>query len=324
MDNEVLERKLRRYRRIGWTLALAGALFSSLGAFIAIPLWGVAVGCWVLSVSAKQQFQHPSSTSNEQARPASINTIPVLGEVTFFNAFMWVFGGILIIFLVTYMASGDAPSPANESAPVEELSSAEETAPEDLTPFDRGSQAYNQGDYAQAKSIFEEITKKEPGNADAWLSLGNVYYSEKNYSAADGYYDRALSIRQDFIEALYNKALIRFDRQEYSASNGLLTQALLINPNYTDALILQGDCSYATENYSQARAPYRKAYSLGSRIPELIHRLAWLEDREQNAKEAIKLYRETLELDPERKDIFKRLIELDPGRAKAYEQNQLD
>ncbi|HAC24109.1 MAG TPA: hypothetical protein DCE81_04260, partial [Cytophagales bacterium] len=63
---------------------------------------------------------------------------------------------------------------------------------------------------------------------------------------------------------------------------------------------------------------------LGSRIPELIHRLAWLEDREQNAKEAIKLYRETLELDPERKDIFKRLIELDPGRAKAYEQNQLD
>ncbi|HAC24110.1 MAG TPA: hypothetical protein DCE81_04265, partial [Cytophagales bacterium] len=83
----------------------------------------------------------------------------------------------------------------------------EETAAEDLTPFDRGSQAYNQGDYAQAKSIFEEITKKEPGNADAWLSLGNVYYSEKNYSAADGYYDRALSIRQDFIKALYNKAL---------------------------------------------------------------------------------------------------------------------
>ncbi|MFN5169721.1 MAG: tetratricopeptide repeat protein [Cyclobacteriaceae bacterium] len=325
MEKDALGRKLRRYSRIGWTLALLGALLSSLGAFIAVPLWGGAIACFVVSTFAKQQLQNPSPNHSYQQAKSSTDSAPVLPEVTFFNAFIWVFGGILIIFLVVYMASGDEESTAVEATPTEQVPSGEAEPPtEELTPFDRASQAYNQGDYAQAKTIFEEITKNEPGNADAWLGLGNVYYSEKNYSAADGYYDRALSVRQDFIEALYNKALIRFDRKEYSSSSGILTQALLINPNYVDGLILQGDCSYASSNYSQARSPYRKAYDLGSRIPDLVHRLAWLEDREQNLKEAVKLYRETLELDPERKEIYARLKELDPGRAKAYEQNQLD
>ncbi|MFN7748050.1 MAG: tetratricopeptide repeat protein [Cyclobacteriaceae bacterium] len=325
MDNEVLERKLRRYRRIGWTLALAGALFSSLGAFIAIPLWGVAVGCWVLRYFTAHKLEPKIYSRDPSYKKSETQSAPIDKQAMIGNIIIWVFGGLFIITIIIWVGNRDEDTSPTE-LPSEQLITAEQ---QDLsanarTLFEKGEQAFNNGDYDRAKKIFEEITRQQPANANAWLILGNVHYAQKNLSSADRCYSEALVAHPDMIEALHAKAYVKFEQQQYNSGIDLLTRALTANPEYTDAVLLKADCYYALEDYSGAMPHYRKAYELGSRIPELTHRLAWLEDRANNREEAVRLYRETLEKDPERKDIFKRLIELDPGRAKAYEQNQLD
>lgn len=325
MDNEVLERKLIRYRRIGWTLALVGALLSSLGAFIAIPLWGVAVGCWVLGYFSARELEPKIYSRDPSFKKPETYRAPLDKQAMIGNIIIWVFGGLFIITIITWAGNRDEDT-SPTGLPSEQLTTTEQ---QDLpanaqTLFEKGKQAFNNGDYNRAKKIFEEITRQQPANANAWLILGNVHYAQKNLSSADRCYSEALVAHPDLIEALYAKAYVKFGQQQYNSGIDLLTRALTANPEYTDAVLLKADCYYALEDYSGAMPHYRKAYELGSRIPELTHRLAWLEDRANNREEAVRLYRETLEKDPERKEIFKRLAELNPDRSSAYGQNKLD
>src|SRR3990170_2616873 len=64
----------------------------------------------------------------------------------------------------------------------------------------RGKTYANKRQYAQAESAFLEALRYNPGNTEAWISLGDIYFTMDHYEEARHAYEEALT---------YNKGAFR-------------------------------------------------------------------------------------------------------------------
>ena len=66
-------------------------------------------------------------------------------------------------------------------------------------------------DFAGAAQELELATRYAPGNATAWLNLGNAYRGLKAFEKAEDAYRRALSLDPKLVDANYNLAVLYLD-----------------------------------------------------------------------------------------------------------------
>jgi tetratricopeptide (TPR) repeat protein len=172
----------------------------------------------------------------------------------------------------------------------------------------------------KSKQELLEKINDDPTNIDALTTLGNQYFEATQFDSALICYEKVLTIEAQNSSALYNKALVYYRQRNHEASITAFKQYIQLYPEVGAAHYMVGMNYYERQLYDASFEWFKKAYELGERDPFLFHALAWLYDTRQDLTKAIPLYKETLQLDSTRADIYLRLAELEPERVTAYKK----
>lgn len=170
----------------------------------------------------------------------------------------------------------------------------------------------------QTLEVVPETTYSSSDNADDVLEQGNGFYNNSQFDSALVYYKRALALRPGFKEAIYNVALIYSSQSDYSNAISVLRECLERYPDYGEGLQLMGYCYVRQEQNDEALTFYERAYATGTRNAELSHYLAYLYDLKNNTVRAIEFYKEAIQQDSSKVEVYKRLAELEPEKAEWY------
>lgn len=75
--------------------------------------------------------------------------------------------------------------------------------------FDRATAAYNQGNYEEAVSLYEQILQDGQHSAPLYFNLGNAHYKLNEIAPSIYYYEKALLLQPEDPEILNNLAFAR-------------------------------------------------------------------------------------------------------------------
>ncbi len=170
----------------------------------------------------------------------------------------------------------------------------------------------------QTIEITPETTYTPSNNADDVLEQGNIFYNNSQFDSALVYYKRALGLRPGFKEAYYNIALIYSGQSDYANAILILQECLKRYPDYGDGLQLMGTCYSRQDRNEEALPFFERAYATDMRNAELSHYLAYLYDLKNNPVRAIEFYKEAIQQDSSKVEVYKRLAELEPEKAEWY------
>lgn len=160
----------------------------------------------------------------------------------------------------------------------------------------------------------------DPDNLDALTNIGNRFYSGQQFDSALYYYNRVLEADPQNSSGLFNKALVYYQIQQYDKSISTIKKCIELYPNYGEAHAMLGDNYYVQNNYSEALRWYRKGYDKGVREAEVLNIMGYLYEQSGNTTEAVRFYKETLQQDSSWVDVYTRLMALEPGQARKYQQ----
>ncbi len=170
----------------------------------------------------------------------------------------------------------------------------------------------------QTVELNTETVSFDTKDPDDVLEQGNNFYNNSQFDSALVYYKRALALRPGFKEAYYNIALIYSSQSDYSNAILTMKECLSSYPDYGDGLQLMGNCYSRLEQNDEALSFYERSYATGTRNAELSHYLAYLYDLKNNTEKAIEFYKEAIQQDSTKVDVYKRLAELEPEKAEWY------
>ena len=284
------QRRIRKSQRFGFlaiVLLFLSALFSSVGISFLIVFGSAGIYCAFL-------WFYFSYQPTPKARPFEYGNAGYSGSGTSQHSgrrgFLIMVGGMIFIFLVALWVFTNDPAE-------------EPQVSDDSTPVAK--------DYSVP-------LKRDPNDIDALTNAGNFFFENGSYDSALYYYDRILRIDANNSPALYNKSLVLYNQKDFSGAASLSLRCVQIDPSNADAFMLLGDCYQEQSNLDLALTQYNKAYELGARTPGLSNTLAYIYDTKGSTDKAISFYKETLEQDSSRTDVYTRLAELDPERKLWY------
>lgn len=67
-------------------------------------------------------------------------------------------------------------------------------------PVDQGKQLFHGGKYGEAKSIFEQVLRSDPHNAEANYFLGRIYFESGDFDEAEDYMEKAIETDEKTID----------------------------------------------------------------------------------------------------------------------------
>jgi tetratricopeptide (TPR) repeat protein len=284
------EDKSRRYAIVAAVLFLLLALLSALGAFVVSILGGVTAYFAFLYLYhrprvASSPFSNPIFSKQKSYSPSSQNLPEQVKRI------IQIAGAVIgFIFFAGFMIG---------------MLSDEKTG------------------QASTGSESETILQTDPNNVDALTATGNQFYDQSNYDSALSYYDKILKLDPRNSIALYNEGLVYYSQKDYLKSIEFLRTCLQIDSSNKDAILFMGHNYYDRQEYDEAFTWYNRAYEAGLRDAFLSHALAYLYDeKKNNTSQAIIHYKEALEMDSSRVDIYTRLAELEPGKAAFYKKKE--
>ncbi len=293
-EQEHLHNLSVRHFRIGLVFLYSFALLSSLGSFFAWMLIGGVLYGFVFAIyyrnlslpklqSNQGMWSNPEELSNQTDTSFDQESIKkIIKYVPFILGSVIIVGAFAIIF-----SSGNTPAEEQEISQTNEI------------------------------SITEEI-RQNPMDAEALVNLGNEFYNTSQHDSALYYYQQALKIKPDYKEARYNIAFDYYSQKKYSEAIIAINECLRQHPEYGEAWQLKGDCTYYLEKKDEALILYEKAYSIGTRNAYLSHMLAYLYDVRNNTSKAIYFYKDAIQQDSTKVEVYQRLAELEPEKAEWY------
>ena len=98
------------------------------------------------------------------------------------------------------------------------LKATAEPSREDL--FTQGNEAYAQGNFAQARDLYERIAGQRHASAELSFNLGNAYYRLGQLGKARLWYERAAAQRPGDEDVRHNRSLVRAQAQEPDEDDG--------------------------------------------------------------------------------------------------------
>ncbi len=140
--------------------------------------------------------------------------------------------------------------------------------------IDLAKRHYDRADYAQARTLLEQITAKHQGYADIYNMLAVVYHDAGLFSKAQAALEQALSINPRYTEAALNLAVLYNDMGRYDDARAVYSTALAQCGQARDGLDpfvagkianMHADVAEAYRNAGQpdrAVEEYRKALQL--------------------------------------------------------------
>jgi tetratricopeptide (TPR) repeat protein len=154
-------------------------------------------------------------------------------------------------------------------------------------------------DYRTEVSIWEDATRKQPGNCRAWSSLGEAYVSASRYDDAIRSCDRALAVDPNFPPAYDIRGLARAGAGRLSESIRDYDKAIALKPDFAAAYNSRGVADVGIGRLSDAIADYDKAIALKPDFAEAFNNRGLVYATMGRLTEAVRDYDKALDLDPD-------------------------
>ncbi|NTU59258.1 MAG: tetratricopeptide repeat protein [Chlorobiaceae bacterium] len=168
--------------------------------------------------------------------------------------------------------------------------------PKTAARFQQALSFHQKGELAEARAIYEEISKIDPGNANVFHLLGVIASQQQNHQIAlilidhaislnpivAAYhsnrglalhnlkrfrealesYDRAIQLRPDYAEALSNRGLALSALNRFDEALDSFNRAIRLQPGFADAHSNRGNTLRELNRYDEALESYNRAIQL--------------------------------------------------------------
>ena len=96
-------------------------------------------------------------------------------------------------------------------------------------------QAEEAAEKTRAIGLYEEILKREPGYAPAYINLGTIYFHLRRYGRAEELYRRATETDPGYVLAFFDLGNVLDELDRLDESIAAYNQAVALAPRYADA-----------------------------------------------------------------------------------------
>jgi Flp pilus assembly protein TadD len=203
-------------------------------------------------------------------------------------------------------ATTAAPRTARPSAPRTAAQSQDRqgsSSPISITPpgstvdpqTEQAYQAFQQGNLAVSRDLYQRGLQREPSNRDALLGLAAIDTRTRDYDTAEMRYLRLLEIDPRDPHALAGIVALRGQTDPVQSESRLKT-LLSAQPDVAHLHFALGNQYAAQSRWPEAQAAYFKAYSLEPDNPDFAFNLAVGLDRLRQTKPALDYYQRALSL----------------------------
>jgi len=193
-------------------------------------------------------------------------------------------------------------------------------------------QLYLEKKYDEATDIVTKILAQDPHITDAYMFLGNIYYSQNRFEEAcstflevlerkpdfnfaminvlgclinTGELDRAVSECQKYLQLfpgdtifLFTMGDIYFLKKEYDRALSYLFSTLKIDPHYAEAFSKIGEIYAVQHDYPKAEEYLKKALDINPGMSRALFSLALVEEALGNQAGAVAYYKKELDVKP--------------------------
>jgi tetratricopeptide (TPR) repeat protein len=121
---------------------------------------------------------------------------------------------------------------------------------------------HQQGAFAEAKRLYEEILKHNPAHFDALHLSGLLAYQTSRLAEAEGLFRKAISIKPTFAPVHSNFGLALHDMNRFDDAVASYDRAITLNPDDAEALSNRGLALQALKRFDDALASFDKAIAI--------------------------------------------------------------
>jgi tetratricopeptide (TPR) repeat protein len=168
-----------------------------------------------------------------------------------------------------------------------------------LTAADHASLLGRRGWHVERCEMLEAALKKWPDNAPAVRELAQCLGDRGYYPEAEAMVERALALEPGSQWSLGRAAYYAAERYDFARALELQRRALELDPINASSYANVGDYERRAGNRAAAKDAYRAAARINPTWSRSYGRLGLMAQEDGNLDEAIKLWRETLVLEPD-------------------------
>jgi tetratricopeptide (TPR) repeat protein len=167
---------------------------------------------------------------------------------------------------------------------------------------------YKNKKYGEAEKAFKQlVSETEQKSDDAYYYLGSVYLDQEKYDQAEAQFRKAIQINPTSANALNALGYMFADRGvKLGEAKELITQALDLNPTAPHILDSMGWLLYKSGDLKGAEEYVERA-ARHFEDPEIFSHLGEIYAKQGKVELARQMFERVLELDPDHKDIRKKL-----------------
>lgn len=175
--------------------------------------------------------------------------------------------------------------------------------------FFKGMAYKETGDTAKAISNFQTAVETDPDYFDAFMQLGVIYAAQKN-DVAIKYFDNAIAVNDTSTEAQYARAKYFQDRGKLKEAIGYYHDMIVKNPQDADAIYNLASIYFGMDSIQKAYYFFGLAIKQSPAKASAYYGKGLCAEEMKKTEEAISLYNQALNLNPDLKDAEERLLKL--------------
>ena len=175
--------------------------------------------------------------------------------------------------------------------------------------FFKGMAYKETGDTVKAISNFQTAVETDPDYFDAFMQLGIIYAAKKNDLALK-YFDNAIAVNDTSMEAQYAKAKYFQDRGNLNDAIKNYHAMIVNNPQDADAIYNLATIYFGMDSIQKAYYFYGLAIKQSPAKASAYYGKGLCAEEMKKTEEAISLYNQALNLNPDLKDAEERLLKL--------------
>ena len=100
--------------------------------------------------------------------------------------------------------------------------------------YDKARVFHKNGGLQDARRLYQEVLRVDPGYVDALNNLGVIYLHERDFAAAQNYLEKAIRLNPKYADIYYNLACLNALQGEVSQSFVYLKKAITLNHEVHD------------------------------------------------------------------------------------------
>jgi tetratricopeptide (TPR) repeat protein len=155
---------------------------------------------------------------------------------------------------------------------------------------------FKQGHAGEALTLFTQVVADYPDSDEAWFSLGEALYRNRNYAGAEEAMQKAVGLAPEFAEAHRYLGLARFHQGKLPAAADSFRKATQLKPDFALAYENLAHCLLQQKDEPGAVAAFRTAVrckpdfvEVRLELAELLHRTGYDADALAEVRQALQL-----------------------------------